>query len=82
MIRPQLYEIKNLPPEAPFRHKIVTLRKARKEHSCKVCPEPILKETEYCEITSGGGGLGSLKFPRPHPHRLLGKISGGGRPWP
>lgn len=63
MPKSQVYEIKNLPPEAPFRHKIVTLRKARKEHGCKVCPLPIEKGMEYCEITSGGGGLGSLKFP-------------------
>ena len=63
MAKPQVYEIKNLPPEAPFRHKIVTTRKARKEHSCKVCPNPIAKGEEYCEITNGGSGLGGLKFP-------------------
>ena len=63
MPKSQVYEIKNLPPEAPFRHKIVTMRKARKNHPCKVCPEDILKGEEYCEITNGGGGLGDLKFP-------------------
>lgn len=63
MARSQLYEIKNLPPEAPFRHKIVTIRKARKNHACNVCPYPIEKGEEYCEITDGGSGLGGLKFP-------------------
>lgn len=63
MAKSQLYEIKNLPPEAPFRHKIVTPRKARKAHRCNVCPDPIEKDEVYCEITDGGSGLGGLKFP-------------------
>ena len=63
MAKSQVYEIKNMPPEAPFRHKIVTTRKARKNHPCKVCPEDILKGEEYCEFTDGGSGLGGLKFP-------------------
>jgi hypothetical protein len=63
MPKPQIYEIKDLPPDTPFHYKIVTPRKARKEHPCKVCPAPIVKGEIYCEITNGGSGLGDLKFP-------------------
>jgi hypothetical protein len=59
MTNPQLYEIKNLPPEAPFRHKIVTLVKARKEHKCCACGLPIKPGEFYYTIVQGGGGLGS-----------------------
>lgn len=66
MTKPQTYEIKNLPRRSLS--SIVTLRKARKEHRCQVCPDPIVKGQEYCEITDGGSGLGGLKFPdRCHP---------------
>lgn len=59
----QLYLIKELPREAPFKHHIVTLRKARKEHTCSQCQELIAKGEEYCEVVFGGSGLGGLKFP-------------------
>lgn len=40
----------------------VELVRARKEHQCKKCQEPIAKgEQYYCIYT--GGGLGALKFP-------------------
>jgi len=42
---------------------IVTVRKARKPHSCKECHQPIERGDEYCAVTLGGAGLGSLKFP-------------------
>lgn len=59
----ELYLIKEMPREAPFRHHIVTLRKARKEHTCSQCRELIAKGEKYCEVTAGGGGLGGLKSP-------------------
>lgn len=59
----ELYLIKDMPREAPFRHKVVTLRKARKIHRCSQCRELIDKGEKYCEVVFGGGGLGSLKFP-------------------
>lgn len=43
--------------------KVLTLRKARKEHQCSVCPEPIRSGERYYEIVEGGSGLGRLKFP-------------------
>ena len=40
----------------------VELVRARKEHRCKKCEQPIIKgENHYCIYI--GGGLGALKFP-------------------
>ena len=36
---------------------------ARTQKSCKVCPLPIVPGQSYYSITTGGGGLASLKFP-------------------
>jgi len=63
MAKQQVYEITNMSKEAPFRHEIVTVRKARKEHTCAECRLPIAKGEEYCEVVQGGSGLGGLKFP-------------------
>jgi len=61
--KPQLYQVKEMPPEAPFQHKIVTVRKARKEHTCSHCHSIIQGGEEYCEVVAGGSGLAGLKFP-------------------
>lgn len=42
---------------------VFTLRRARKQHTCRVCPRPITPGESYYEVTIAGGGLGSLKFP-------------------
>ncbi len=59
----QLYQVKEIPLEAPFQHKIVTVRKARKEYPCSHCPQIIQKGEEYCEVVASGSGLGGLKYP-------------------
>jgi hypothetical protein len=38
-------------------------RRARKEHTCKMGDGTIARGEEYWEMTIGGGGLGSIKFP-------------------
>jgi hypothetical protein len=38
-------------------------RRARKEHPCKMGDGIIAPGEEYWEMTIGGGGLGSIKFP-------------------
>lgn len=43
--------------------KIATLRRARKQHSCKYCPAPIFSGEHYWEIVLASSGLGSTKFP-------------------
>jgi hypothetical protein len=43
--------------------KIAFLRRARKQHRCKNCPLPIARGQFYYEVTYGGSGLGSIKFP-------------------
>ncbi len=47
--------------------KILTLRQARKANKCHECGLLIEVGEQYYEITIGGGGLGSLKFPS-HAH--------------
>ncbi len=48
--------------------KIATLTKARKHHQCAVCQGHIIPGNQYYAITTGGAGLGSIKFPeRVHP---------------
>ena len=59
----ELYLITDMPRESPFQHHIVTVRKAKKEHTCSQCRELIAKGQEYCEVVFGGSGLASLKFP-------------------
>lgn len=50
---------------------IAELLKARRTFTCTVCPEPIAAGSKYYNITIGGGGLGSLKYPeRCHDHCL------------
>jgi len=42
---------------------IITIRRAQKPHTCQQCREAIEQGDEYCAVTLGGAGLGSLKFP-------------------
>lgn len=44
-------------------NRTATLTKARREHPCAICPEPIAKGDHYRSITYNGAGLGSIKFP-------------------
>lgn len=44
-------------------NKIVEVRHARKTFTCRQCHEAINPGDEYCSITIGGDGLGSIKFP-------------------
>lgn len=47
-----------------FDGRIATLTRARKEHRCRECPEPIAAGEHYYSVVIGGGGLCSTKFPK------------------
>lgn len=42
---------------------ILTLTRAKKEHPCEECPDPIKAGEQYYEIYYAGSGLGGMKFP-------------------
>ena len=50
-------------PEVKIRGRVLTIRTARKWHKCSECGLPIFPQEQYYQVTIGGGGLGSLKFP-------------------
>ncbi len=50
-------------PRICLDHQIAELKKARKQHECRVCHQSINKGAYYYSVVVAGGGLGSLKFP-------------------
>lgn len=52
-----------IPTRITVNGKVAELTLSRKTFKCDECGWPIVPHSDYYQVTIGGGGLGSIKFP-------------------
>ncbi len=69
-----------IPMRITINGKVAELVTARKTYKCDECGYPIVPHSDYYQITLGGAGLGSIKFPdRVHVHCIEKYMETGGK---